>query len=82
MTGVKRGQFILISNTQFKPQSSRTDNIEEDDKEKRYSDFDQSSMNQLFKCIGYDTDGIQVNKTNEVFPSLDVVFLYRKLNNT
>lgn len=75
MTGVKRGQFILISNTQFKPHSSNTDNIEVEDKEKIYSDFDQSNMNQLFRFLGYDTDGTQVNKTNEVFHnSLDVVF--------
>ncbi|XP_063409047.1 uncharacterized protein LOC134692519, partial [Mytilus trossulus] len=65
MTGKKRGQFILISNTQYKPQSSSTENKEEEDKEKRHSDFDNTSMNQLFKYMGYDTDGTQVNKTNE-----------------
>ncbi|OPL33725.1 hypothetical protein AM593_01824, partial [Mytilus galloprovincialis] len=65
MAGKKRGQFILISNTQCKPQSSSTENKEEEDMEKRHSDFDNTSMNQLFKYMGYDTDGTQVNKTNE-----------------
>ncbi|CAC5377447.1 unnamed protein product [Mytilus coruscus] len=76
MTGVKRGQFILISNTQCKPQSSKTISKEEEDKEKRYSDFDKSSINQLFKYMGYDTDGTQVDKTNEEMKE----FLKRKFS--
>lgn len=79
MAGKKRGQFILISNTQCKPQSSSTENKEEEDMEKRHSDFDNTSMNQLFKYMGYDTDGTQVNKTNEVFPKIVYVLFF--LNN-
>ncbi|XP_076085580.1 caspase-2-like isoform X2 [Mytilus galloprovincialis] len=71
MKSVKRGKFILISNTQCKPQSSKTKTKEEEEMENRFkgclgkSDLDKSNMSMLFKFMGFDMDAIQIDKTKK-----------------
>lgn len=72
MKSVKRGKFILISNTQCKPQSSKTKTKEEEEMENRFkgclrkSDLNKSNMSMLFKFMGFDMDAIQIDKTKKV----------------